>query len=144
MMIWFETGQNTSFRVVLNTISCLQTPYTKNPPGFLSPHEKRYFLKVSFNFKWKFHNLVNTCWPNFLSLKSTKSPLQNPIFSFFISLMVVEISWLLFQNTAISGFQITTFTCSIRIESGYISKRSFKEVHKLGHIGCVMESVWTL
>ena len=83
MMIWFETGQNTSFRVVLNTISCLQTPYTKNPPGSLSPHEKWYFLKVFFNFKWKFHNLVNTCWPKYFFIEKYKNLLYETFFQFF-------------------------------------------------------------
>ena len=33
--------------------------------------------------------------------------------------MVVEISWLLFQNTATAGFQITTFKCKVGNRSGF-------------------------
>ena len=51
MIIWFEAGQDTSFRVVLKTISCPQTPYCKNPPGILSPHENPHFWRVFCDFK---------------------------------------------------------------------------------------------
>ena len=113
MIIWFEAGQDTSFRVVLKTISCPQTPYCKNPPGILSPHENPHFWRVFCDFKSKFHNFSQHLLIKFfMSSKSVKLPLQNPIFGFFISPMVIEISWLLFKNTAIPDFQITTFIFS--------------------------------
>ena len=62
--------------------------------------------------------------------KSTKPPLQNPIFRFFISLMVVEISWLLFQNTATAGFQITTFKCGFQLDGLPTKSKSSQEKPK--------------
>ena len=94
--------------------------------GLIWYHSRGHTTKIDFGkrsrlkkkaktpAKWTFwNNRLHLLTKIFLSLKSTKSPLQNPIFRFFISLMVPEISSVLFQNTAIAGFQITTFKCNL-------------------------------
>ena len=64
----------------------------------------------------------------FMSSKRSKSPLQNLNFGFFISLILVEISYFLFHNTAISRFQITTFKYSFLFKTGFKFIPDFKLV----------------
>ena len=68
------------------------------------------FLKISLDFRQQIDNFSqNLLTKLFMSSKRSESPLQNPIFGFFISLILVEISYFLFQTTPSLRFQITTF-----------------------------------
>ena len=92
-------------------IMCSNTILQKPPRRFVASWKVPFF-EIFFHFKSTFYNSSQHLLTKiFMSLKSTKSPLQNSNFGFFISPMVAEISSFFFQNTAIAGFQITTFTC---------------------------------
>ena len=70
----------------------LNTILQKPPGRFVASWKVPYFEDFS-NFNAKFHNFSQHLLTKiFMSSKSMKSPLQNPIFRFFISLMLAEIS----------------------------------------------------
>ena len=67
-------------------------PQNAKSPGHLCPREIGRFLPDFFSFSGKFHTFSqHLLTKKKFSEKPPQSPLQNPIFIFFISLLVPEI-----------------------------------------------------
>ena len=99
MIVWFKVGGNTSFEVILNAIWRVSTPLCKNPLPFCQPHENSHFFWPSQHFSGNFHNFSQHLLTKIFSpSKSPRSPLQNPNFDFFTSLLDPKIFYILDQK----------------------------------------------